>query len=430
MNRWTLAAITVLGLLGSGISQAGDEASIVRGGRLYDDWSRETKDRPPSTVHPAFNTKGAAVTSDTWRCATCHGFDYKGKAGTVGIQGRAGADPAAIVSVLKNATHRYDGLLQEGDFLDLANFVSHGQVDMLPAIDAARLSKTTASSSERLYGTVCTNCHGSDGATLRQISTLGDIARLRPFEILHVIQNGHPGGEMPALRLLGTETAARMLVYLQTLPATNPSTSIAHGGRLYDNWQVETGAHRQALVHPSYPRSAYYANDAEMSWRCKSCHGFDYLGNLGNYSSGRYATGIKGIRAMAGADPVQIAAILRNPTHQYGAVLKERDLQDLAKFVSAGQVDMDLSINRQSRRALGDPAKGAGFYETICASCHGKDGKRITAPLGRLTRANPWGALHAMLNGHPDEKMPALRELDLRILIDTLAHVQGLPDPR
>jgi cytochrome c553 len=235
---------------------------------------------------------------------------------------------------------------------------------------------------------------------------------------------------MPALRVLGTEIPARMLGYLQTLPATNPSTSIAHGGRLYDDWQLEAGAHRQALAHPAYPRTAYYANDASMTWRCKSCHGFDYLGAQGNYSSGRYATGIKGIRAMAGVDPAQIAMILRNPTHQYGTVLKERDLQDLALFVSTGQVDMDLNIDRQTRRAGGDAAKGAAFYDTTCARCHGKDGKHITAPLGRLTRANPWGALHSMLNGHPDEKMPALRELDFRMLIDTLTYVQSLPDTR
>lgn len=348
----------------------------------------------------------------------------------MGIQGRAGGDVGAIIAILKNNTHHYEGLLQETDLIDVAKFISHGQVDMQAGIEAARQSKSTTPTSEKLYGTICTNCHGADGARLREISPLGDIARQRPFEILHVVLNGHPRGEMPALRLLGMDTAARMLAYLQTLPAINLSTSVAHGGRLYDNWQVELGARSQALPHPAYPRTAYYANDAEMTWRCKSCHGFDYQGNQGGYATGRNATGIKGIRGMAGADPTQIAAILRNPTHQYGAVLKERDLQDLANFVSAGQVDMDASIDRQSRKARGDAAKGAGFYQTVCAGCHGPDGKRITAPLGRLTRANPWGALHSMLNGHPDEKMPALRELDSRYLVDTLTYVQGLQDTR
>ena len=430
MNHWALAVATALMLFGSGGSQASDEASTARGGRLYDDWGRETNSRPPSSVHPAFTAKGAVVASNTWRCSTCHGFDYKGKLGIVGIQARQGTDPAAIVKALKSPAHKYEGLLEDGDFNDLANFVSHGQVDMQAAIDSARKTKNVVASSERLYGTICLNCHGQDGARLREIFALGDTARERPSEVLHVILNGHPGGSMPALRLLGMEIPSRMLAYLQTLPAPNLSTSIAHGGRLYDNWQVESGQHRQAFAHPSYPRSADFANDPEITWRCKSCHGFDYLGNQGNYATGRYATGIKGIRAMAGADPAKIAAILRNSTHQYGAVLKERDLQDLANFVSAGQIDMDVSIDRQSRRARGNAARGAGFYDTVCAGCHGKDGKSITAPLGSLARANPWGALHTMLNGHPDEKMPALRELDLGYVIDALTYVQDLPDRR
>lgn len=430
MKFWTLLALVVAGLLAPGLSVAADEASVVRGGRLYDDWSREAKERPPGTPHPAFTVKSSASAANTWRCKECHGFDYKGSAGMVGIRGRQGGDVAAIVAVLKNGTHRYEGLLQDSDFIDLANFVSKGQIDMQASIESARQPKAPAASYENYYVTICANCHGPDGARLREIPLLGDTARQRPFEVLHVVLNGHPGGEMPALRALGVDTAARMLNFLQTLPSTNMAASVAHGGRLYDNWQAEPGARRQALPQPFYPRTAYYANDAEMTWRCKSCHGWDYQGNQGNYASGRYATGIKGIRAMAGADPAQIVSVLRNPTHQYGAVLKERDLQDLANFVSAGQIDMDTAIDRQSRRARGDAGKGGGYFLTMCAGCHGSDGKKLTAPLGRLTRTNPWGALHAMQNGHPDEKMPALRELDMRFLLDTLAYVQSLPETR
>jgi hypothetical protein len=47
-----------------------------------------------------------------------------------------------------------------------------------------------------------------------------------------------------------------------------------------------------------------------------------------------------------------------------------------------------------------------------------------------VVRANPWGALHTVLNGHPAEKMPAMRELDRQMLLDVLAHVQGLPEVR
>lgn len=425
---------TLLASLNGDFVLAADEASIVRGGRLYDNWSGEIKEKAPNEPHPAIAAKrGTASAAETWRCRECHGSDYKGHHGIVGIRKHQGADTATIMAILKDPRHRYDGLLQERDFGDIAAFVSQGQVDMQAAIEAARRSKAATTASEKVYGTICASCHGLDGRRLRVLAPLGDIARQRPHAALHVILNGHPGGEMPALRALGAEAGARVLVFLQSLPTVNLAVSIAHGGRLYDDWQAEEGVRQAVLPHPSYPPTAYYANDAQLTWRCRSCHGWDYQGHRGLFASGRNATGIKGIRAMAGADPARILAILRDPVHQYGAVLKERDLMDLANFVSAGQVDMDAVIDRQTRRVRGDAIRGGAYYRTICAVCHGTDGLFIsTLPvsLGRAARNNPWESLHRILNGHPDEKMPALRELDPQIVSDILAHVQGLPESR
>ena len=235
---------------------------------------------------------------------------------------------------------------------------------------------------------------------------------------------------MPALSALGTEQVGRLLAYLQTLPGLNLAASIAHGGRLYADWQLEANAKRQSLPHPSYPKGSYCANDAAVTWRCNACHGQDYQGQQGGYASGRHATGIKGIRAMAGTDPARIVTVLRNSTHQYGAVLTARDLQDLANFVSLGQVDMDAWIDRPLRRAKRSAERGGPYYRTICAGCHGLDGLRMTPPLARAAKADPCGSLHAILNGHPDESMPALREIDIQPATDLLAHVQGLKDHR
>ncbi|MFZ4536489.1 c-type cytochrome [Propionivibrio sp.] len=433
MKRLLLAALAALiGSLASGVSVAADEVSIVRGGRLYDDWSQESKERLPSEPHPSFPASiGGVPAADTWRCKECHGWDYKGKHGIVGIRSRHGDDPAAIVAVLKNATHQYNEIIRDKDLLDLANFVTHGQTDMKSVISSAPLSKAATLTYEKYFGTICATCHGLDGSKLRTVSPLGDAARQRPSAVLHVIINGHPGGGMPALSALGTNVAAQMLSFLQTLPKLNLPASIAHGGLLYDDWQFEVGARKQSLPHPAYPKTAFYVNDASLTWRCTACHGWDYQGSQGYYASGRHATGIKGIRDMANADPARVEAVLRNATHQFGAVLKARDLQDLANFVSFGQVDMDSAIDRQSLRMRGNPERGKAYFRSICAGCHTTDGRRMaTPPLGRLVRANPWGSLHTILNGHPDEKMPALRELDFQLLIDILAHVQELPDTR
>ncbi len=434
MKRVTLAALVVLmGSLAAGQATAVDEGSVVRGGRLYDNWSIESKNRPPNGPHPTFNGKSSAVSAaDSWRCSTCHGWDYKGQNGFVGIRNRQGSDPVAIVALLKSDTHRYGGLMSEFNLLDLANFVSHGQVDTQKLIEAERRTKANVSSYEQFYGTICASCHGSDGSRLRDVPPIGDAARQRPHEVLHNLVNGHAGDVMPPLSALGGDFAARMLSYVQTLPSRSMAVSIAQGARMYDDWQIEIGGRIQSLPHPAYPPTAYFANDAAMTWRCKECHGWDYAGKQGQYASGHHATGIKGIRDMAGADPARIVAILRDGTHRFDAVLKARDLLDLANFVSLGQIEMSAVIDSKTGRARGEAKRAGAHYRTICATCHGVDGQRInTAPsLGRVARDNPWESLHKIANGHPNEKMPALRVLDQQLLVDILSHLQGLPESR
>jgi mono/diheme cytochrome c family protein len=411
---------------------ANDPVSVVRGGRLYDNWISETKARTPNHPNPAFKTKQVRVAApDTWRCVECHGWDYKGNHGIKGIQGRQKADPSTIAAVLKDATHGYEELLDEHDRIDLANFVSSGQTDMNRLVGLAQRVKPGQTSTHKVFATLCAVCHGLEGDRLREIAPLGDLARQRPAEVMHVFLYGHPGGNMPALHTLGEETTVNMLAYLQTLRSLTLVASVANGGRLYDDWQVHTGGQRQALVHPAYPSKAFYANSANETWRCKECHGWDYKGDQGQYAKGNHATGIMGIRAMAGTDPAKTLAVLRGTSHHFGAVLKHRDLQDLANFVSYGQVDMDTVIDPKTGLSRGDAAKGQTHYRAMCTNCHGIDGYFVAKRhLGKASRGDPWHSLHNMLNGHPDDAMPALREIDPTVTSDILAHIQTLQERR
>jgi mono/diheme cytochrome c family protein/rubredoxin len=432
MKRLLLAALYSLLAVFSLSAWANDPASVVRGGRLYDNWIAETRAKAPNHINPAFKTRQVGVARpDTWRCVECHGWDYKGNHGVNGIQGRQKADPAIIAALLKDSNHGYEEWLDEHDRMDLANFVSIGQTDMNRLVGQAKRVKVGQTSAHKVFTTVCAVCHGLEGDRLREIAPLGDSARQRPAEVMHVALNGHPGGNMPALRTLGEETAVNMLAYLQTLRSLDLVASVANGGRLYDDWQVHTGGQRQALPHPAYPPKAYYANSANETWRCKECHGWDYKGDQGQYGKGIHATGIKGIRTMAGTDPVKTIAVLRGTSHYYGAVLKHRDLQDLANFVSYGQTDMDTVIDPKTGLSRGDAARGQAHYRTMCAGCHGLDGYFVAKRhVGKVSRGDPWHSLHNMLNGHPDDTMPALRELDPSVVKDILAHVQTLQERR
>jgi mono/diheme cytochrome c family protein len=207
-------------------------------------------------------------------------------------------------------------------------------------------------------------------------------------------------------------------------------SSIARGGRLYDNWYAEIKERAPAVSHPAYPRDRVHSKDPKTNWRCKECHGWDYRGRDGAYGTGRHFTGIKGIRDMAGADPAAIIPILKDADHRYGGLMAETDLRDLANFVSRGQVDMDRYVDRKTKTVKGHESLRQDYYKSICVGCHGRDGYRLRTipPLGDVARDNPWESLHKILNGHPGERMPALRVLDRQTLVDVLAYVQTLPD--
>jgi thiosulfate dehydrogenase len=41
---------------------------------------------------------------------------------------------------------------------------------------------------------------------------------------------------------------------------------------------------------------------------------------------------------------------------------------------------------------------------------------------------NPWEVMHKILNGQPDEEMPALRALDRQVVADILSHMANLSE--
>jgi len=208
-------------------------------------------------------------------------------------------------------------------------------------------------------------------------------------------------------------------------------SSIMRGGQLYDKWYKVIDVDAPSKSHALYPKEGKYAEKAKSNWRCKECHGWDYKGKDGAYRSGKHHSGIMGIQGMKGASTDQIVKLLKDKKHGYGDKLSAADLQDLAMFVSKGQVDMDKYIDASTKSPKGDKAKGEAYYNTICAKCHGKDGllPKEMKPFGKQM-GNPWEVMHKILNGQPGEKMPALRALDRQIAVDIMSYMTTLPKER
>ncbi len=214
---------------------------------------------------------------------------------------------------------------------------------------------------------------------------------------------------------------------------------LASGGRLYDRWYAALGKPGPTTNHPSWPADNANLSGAD-TWRCKSCHGWDYLGRDGQLKSGSGATGVRGINRMRGRPVEEILAILENTTHRYTDDLIPGHAKGrLATFVSQGQhvVAQFIDPNGGIR---GEPAKGRGLFQTLCAACHGFDGRgrklgRSSDPnytgkplyVGTKAREVPIEVLHKIRNGHPGAAMISLRGLRMQSAADVLAYLQQLP---
>lgn len=228
------------------------------------------------------------------------------------------------------------------------------------------------------------------------------------------------------IRAIVVTALAGIMLDADPVRAAEELSSIARGGRLYDKWFAENKTQAPTTNHPAYANKAGKYGKAD-SWRCKECHGWDFLGKDGAYAKGAHFTGIAGIRAAAGRDPAAIAKLLREAPHGYKPdQLSDKDLQDLSLFVSKGQYDVASVMT--DGKPKGDAAKGEAYFNTLCAGCHGVDGKKISdaPPLGSVAGNVP-EMMHKLLNGQPGEAMPALRALDRQIAVDIVAHLQTLP---
>ncbi|MBT4932377.1 MAG: cytochrome c [Rhodospirillaceae bacterium] len=215
---------------------------------------------------------------------------------------------------------------------------------------------------------------------------------------------------------------------------TSNLTDILDGGMLYDNWISVLEADKPGATHALWPASNTKKKGG-TTWRCKSCHGWDFMGKDGAYASGSYKTGIKGIRASAGKAPAEVAKMLRGPKHGYtAAMIPDAALNKVALFVAKGQYSLDVYIDRASKKAKGNVAIGKVFYDTSCNRCHGDDGREMNFKtpdkpeyLGTLSNGNPWETINKIRHGQPDSQMPALGALGLQTMADILAYLQTLP---
>lgn len=205
------------------------------------------------------------------------------------------------------------------------------------------------------------------------------------------------------------------------------------GGKLYDNLWTMTDAPEPDIPNPDFPKN----NEAAVggTWRCVTCHGWDYSGADGERGQFGDLKTFPSLRHLEGMDLQDAARLIKSSHPKYPIeIFDEALLEVLALFVSAGQYDRQSFLGKDGK-AAGNPEGGRPIFEGSCMNCHQYDGKASLvgepgdkSSLGWISRNRPEQALHKIMNGVPGADMLAVRFLEQRQIADLLAFLQTL-DP-
>ena len=213
------------------------------------------------------------------------------------------------------------------------------------------------------------------------------------------------------------------------------------GAILYDRWYSALGQQAPQGDMPIWSRQDTDSRSGADTWRCVECHGWDYKGSQGAYSSGSHFTGFPDIFALVpNLTQQEIVDHLKgskDPAHDFSAYMDDSSLTKLAIFLKSGLIDDSQYIDDVSLKVKqGNVEHGKQLYETTCANCHGSDGTLITFRtegiqeyLGSVASRDPWRFLHRTRYGVAGVDMPVGAKLgwtaeDGR---DVLAFAQTLP---
>ena len=100
--------------------------------------------------------------------------------------------------------------------------------------------------------------------------------------------------------------------------------------------------------NPLWSTQSSNTRNGADTWRCKECHGWDYMGADGAYGSGSHATGFSGVLGSASLSSAELASWLsggQNPDHDFSAVLPGYAQDALVAFIQNEMVDITPYVN-------------------------------------------------------------------------------------
>jgi mono/diheme cytochrome c family protein len=233
------------------------------------------------------------------------------------------------------------------------------------------------------------------------------------------------------------------LIFSQVSAQSEPPSDqvIVTGARLYDKWFAELGIPAPDGDMPIWSRQGTNTRSGADTWRCSECHGWDYMGVQGAYSSGSHLTGFPNVLVLAQSMSIdEIVDHLmgsKDNAHDFSAYIDQENLSAVANFLKYGVINDQDYIDPISLQVInGNIENGKTFFENNCVDCHGTDGETIVFRtegysefLGSVAQRDPWRFLHRTRFGVAGTDMPVgfLMGWTPNDGRDILAYAQTLP---
>lgn len=244
-----------------------------------------------------------------------------------------------------------------------------------------------------------------------------------------------------------------------TDPAAYTNANGITGGIMYDKfWSTEAG------FNQSDPNLTTF-NAKPDFFRCKQCHGWDYLGREGSYISRgpnnnrpNIASGnilqlaksktaqelFDAMKKSTGRRDISYDLSTYDPTTNnvegdkmpnYSQLLTDAQIWNIVKYLKTEALDVSQlydatysgtyptgSATYTNVGKDGNAANGATYYAQKCASCHGANGTAIlmeNMTVGKFTRKKPYEVQHKVKFGQLGSSMTATTGITLQNLKDT-----------
>lgn len=344
-----------------------------RGKTLYKDWVSTKAGAVTLTAKhelwPTTNTNAAITTEATWRCESCHGIDLLG----------------------------VDGMFKQGHeyFTDIRGVVSPEAV----------LTGTTYQAQF-------------------------------DFEIFDFIRSA-----MPAHTNYGTAHAfghylnnddnyglTRYISLMRGIDTISYSRAISLGARLYDNFWAQKNITPAANLqkNPVWVGAVDQTNDPTTvadSWRCTTCHGWNYIGKDGDPSLITRGITNETLSFNEYKTRTALTALIRDSKktvqapdgstatttitgHEFGSFLQAHEIDALVDFVLEVRKSVadGTPITLREKSTASDQTNYT-LPRGNCVNCHGSDGKANNTNIVAAAKNNRFMFLHRVRFGAPGSAM-------------------------